>query len=81
MQATPRDISSERDRNQTFSCTAMGGPDNTFTWMRLSDSMVVGQVSSLTITVDNADKGSDYRCTVCNVAGNESIDVTMRGLC
>ena len=76
----PRDVSSERGLNQTFTCFAMGGPDNMFTWTRLSDGIVVSLTSNLTVFVDGADEGSNYRCTVENEAGNETDVVTLRGM-
>ena len=81
MVATPRDVSSERDVNQTFNCSALGGPGNRFTWTRLLDGEVVSQMSSLTVLVDAADKGSEYHCTVENDAGNDTDNVTLRGMC
>lgn len=80
VQVSPRDVSSVRDVNHTFTCSAMGGPGNTFTWTRLLDGVVVSQMSSLTVVVDGADKGGDYRCTVQNDAGNETDDVILRGI-
>lgn len=79
MLASPQDVSSEREMNQTFTCSAMGGPGNMFTWTRLLDRMVVGQMSDLTVVVDGADKGGYYQCTVQNDAGNETDDVILRG--
>lgn len=58
----------------------MGGPDNTFSWVRQSDGRMVSEEPTLTILVNTSDVGSDYRCTVENAAGNESVDVTLRGM-
>ena len=78
--ATPNDLSSERDINQTFTCTASGGPGNTFTWTRLpDDDMIVSTTNNLSLFVNDADVGGDYRCTVENAAGNETDDVILRG--
>ena len=78
---SPRDVSSERNVSQTFTCSAMGGPGNSFTWTRLYDGVVVSETSNLTVLVDGADKGSEYRCAVENDAGNETEDVILRGMC
>ena len=79
MLASPNDASSERDTNVTFTCSAMGGPDNKFEWTRLFDNAVVGMESNLTVTVDSARVGGDYRCTVENDAGSDSTTATLRG--
>ena len=78
--ATPNDLSSERGINQTFTCTASGGPGNMFTWSRLLDDMIISRTNNLSLLVDNADIGGYYRCTVENDAGNETDDVILRGI-
>ena len=80
MQASPCDVSSERNQTYTFDCTAMGGPNNAFSWTRLLDDQVVSGTSALTVVVDDADNGGDYRCTVQNAAGNDTDDITLRGI-
>ena len=77
---SPLDLNSERQMNQTFMCSALGGPGNTFTWTRLLDGMEVSQMSDLTVVVDGADKGGYYQCTVQNDAGNETDDIILRGI-
>ena len=62
-----------------FSCTAFGGPDNVFTWIRLSDGVTVANIPVLTVLVGNAYDGSTYRCRVMNPAGNISKDITLNG--
>ena len=64
---------------QTFTCSAMGGPGNTFSWTRLSDGVTVGNMSSLTVSVEGADNGGMYQCEVTNLAGNGSDTVTLNG--
>ena len=65
--------------NQTFNCSAMGGPGNMFSWIRLYDNVTVGNTSSLTVSVEGADDGGMYRCEVTNLAGNGSDTVTLNG--
>ena len=81
MDASPRDVSSERGVTQNFTCSAVGGPGNTFTWTRLRDSMVVSQTSQLDVVVDDSYDGGEYRCSVQNDAGNDTDDVVLRGMC
>ena len=78
---SPRDVSSERGVNQTFTCSAMGGPSNSFTWTRLLDSVVVSDASELRVLVDSADKGGSYQCNVENEAGSSADGVVLRGMC
>ena len=72
-----------------FSCSADGGPDNTFQWMREDDPSALnygGDVaistnsthSVLTISNVNATQhGGGYRCVVRNAAGNDSDNGTL----
>ena len=77
--ASPRDVSSERGLEQTFTCDASGGPGNTFLWTRLLDSVVVSRTSQLNVVVNNSYNGGEYRCTVQNDAGNDTDTVVLRG--
>ena len=63
--------------NVTFNCSSLGGPGNTFTWMRQNDGQVVGSESQLTIIGLDAFDGGQYQCIVENRAGNDSTDVTL----
>ena len=65
--------------NQTFTCSAMGGPGNMFSWISLYDNVTVGNTSSLTVSVEGTDDGGMYRCEVTNLAGNGSDTVTLNG--
>ena len=77
--ASPNVSNSFLGDTQTFICSAMGGPGNTFSWTRLSDGVTVGNMSSLTVSVEGADDGGMYRCEVTNLAGNGSDTVTLNG--
>ena len=50
-----------------------------FLWIRLSDGVTVGNMSSLNVSVEGADDGGMYRCEVTNLAGNDSSTVTLNG--
>ncbi len=63
----------------TLTCSAMGGPRNLFLWTRLYNSFVVGNMSSLTVSVSSATDGGQYRCDVTNLAGNDSETTTLNG--
>ena len=65
--------------NETFTCSSMGGAGNVFTWIRLYDSEMVGNMSVLTVSVVGANNGGVYRCVVVNNAGNDSDTVTLNG--
>ena len=65
---------------QTFSCRALGGPGNTFSWTRLSDGRIVGNTSSLSVIAEGEDEGGgEYFCEVTNLAGSDSSTVTLSG--
>lgn len=65
--------------NATFNCSSLGGPGNSFTWMRQNDRQVVGSEPQLTITDLDAFDGGWYQCIVENSAGNDSTNVTLNG--
>ena len=50
-----------------------------FSWTRLLDNVTVGNMSSLTVSVDGADDGGMYRCDVINPAGSGSFVITVNG--
>ena len=81
IETTPPEINSERGETQTFSCSAMGGPANVFSWIRLLDNVTVSQEAALMVLVDSARNGSEYICTVMNGAGSDSARVILRGEC
>ena len=61
--------------NVSFICSAMGGPDNTFIWMKNND--IVGNVSTFNVTEVDASSGGSYTCSVSNAAGNDSASTTL----
>ena len=50
-----------------------------FTWIRLYDGEIVGNMSVLTVSDAGATNGGVYRCDVVNNAGNDSDTVTLNG--
>ena len=79
VETSPQEIDSARGQNQTFICSAMGGPANVFSWVRVLDNVTVSQKADLMVLVDSASDGSEYICTVMNAAGNDSAMVILRG--
>ena len=77
--AMPPSINAERNIVEMFTCSAQGGPGNNFTWVKLSDGMVVSNESQLEINVTSAFDGSVYMCTVENNAGSDAANVTLNG--
>ena len=75
----PSVIDAERDTTVRFTCMALGGPGNNFTWTRLSDGQVLTNDSVLVIVVESATDGSEYECLVENNAGRENETATLRG--
>ena len=80
IEATPQVINAERNTVVNFTCSALGGPGNNFTWFNTSDGAAVASEPVLQIAVGDAFVGSDYQCLVENDAGNDTTDVTLNGL-
>ena len=75
----PSVIDAERNTIEQFTCMALGGPGNNFTWTRLFDGQVLTNNPVLEILVEDANDGSDYECLVENDAGMENENATLRG--
>ena len=74
----PSVIDAERNTTEQFTCMALGGPGNIFTWTRLSDGQVLINNPVLEILVEDANDGSDFECLVENDAGMENEIATLR---
>ena len=61
--------------NVSFSCFSMGGPDNTYVWMK--NEMTIGNETTLVVADINASSGGNYTCLVSNAAGNDSSSTTL----
>ena len=70
----------------SIECLAEGGPDNMFQWIAGGDTLTTGndvsisdgsQLSVLSINVNAAEDGGEYRCVVSNAAGNDSDNATL----
>ena len=57
----------------TFTCSARGGPDNTFQWLRNGTELVNETSERLFIPAIIFMDGNEYTCVVSNAAGNESV--------
>ncbi len=79
MTVMPNTNNSFQGEFQTFTCSAMGGPGNMFSWRRLYDNVIVGNTSDLTVNVSGATDGGQYRCEVSNTAGNGSQVAILNG--
>ena len=66
---------SARGSSVTFNCYALGGPDNTYVWMK--NEMIIGNESTLVVTDIDASSGGTYTCLVSNAAGNDSASTTL----
>ena len=75
----PPVIDAERNTTEQFTCLALGGPGNNFTWTRLSDGQVLTNDLALEILVEDASDGSEYECLVENNAGRENETASLRG--
>ena len=77
---TPEVINAERNTIVEFTCSALGGPVNNFTWFRMLDDKVVASDPVLQVVVEGALAGSVYECLVENDAGSDSAAVTLNGM-
>ena len=63
----------------TLTCSAEGGPSNSFEWTRLSDNSIVDSVQAITLDSSDPSNLGDYQCTITNLAGRTSTTVTLTG--
>ncbi len=70
--SVPPSMTYSQGANVTLTCTAMGGPDNTFQW--LQNDMVIQSETTPTLTLTNvvATNGGAYTCMVTNTAGTSN---------
>ena len=59
----------------SFGCSAMGGPNISFTWEM--NGVLVGNDSVLNLMNIEASHGGDYTCIVSNAAGTDSATATL----
>ena len=81
IQADPTTINGNHSGNATFSCTAMGGPGNMFSWTNLKSNTVVVNGSELVVVDIIASDGGQYQCLAENLAGSDNTTVTLNGIC
>ena len=72
-------IFGEQGGNATFTCTALGSPNNVFSWIRQSDNGVVVNGSELILLDIMASDGGEYLCFVENAGGVGIETVTLNG--
>ena len=56
----------------TFTCSAQGGPDNTYQWQKDGEDLMNETDTTLTVSNISAMNGGSYTCVVSNAAGNDS---------
>ena len=56
----------------TFTCSAQGGPDNTYQWQNDGQDLMDETDTTLTVSTISAMNGGSYSCVVSNAAGNDS---------
>ena len=69
---SPKMVIAEVGETLTFTCSAQGGPDNTYQWQ--NDGRDLMNETDTTLIVSNiaAMNGGNYTCMVSNTAGNDS---------
>ena len=56
----------------TFTCSAQGGPNNTYQWQNDEQDLMGETDTTLTVSTISAINGGSYTCVVSNAAGNDS---------
>lgn len=74
----PQTVNSMNGSSVTLTCSARGGPNNTFQWtyLRTGDAVSTSYQYIFTSTIYT---GGDYQCTVTNDAGNGTDNATVNG--
>ena len=81
MAITPMGVVYEEGDNMTFSCTSLGGPDNSIQWLkdgesfgqRINESSSGLELTDISVTED----GAIYTCVASNAAGTGSASVSL----
>ena len=73
VEVSPLNETFNRGDNVTFTCSARGGPDNTFQWLRNGTELVDETSEIFFIPEISFIDGDEYTCMVSNAAGNESV--------
>ena len=69
----------ERGREHTLTCSAEGGPGNTFSWVKLGENGTLSDSPELVVNITGASVGGRYQCTVENLAGSDSATAVVNG--
>ena len=80
VEASPTIIYGNQSGNATFTCFAMGGPHNLFSWTHVRSNTVITNISELTLVDLLAPNGGQYQCLVENPAGRDNTIVTLNGI-
>ena len=56
----------------TFTCSAQGGPNNTYQWQNDGEDLMNESDATLIVSDITATNGGNYTCVVSNAAGNDS---------
>ena len=72
-------INSMRGTTELLTCSAQGGPQNTFTWRRQDDNSIVGTAAQTSVTLNQGSDGGIFVCIVANAAGSGSDETTLNG--
>ena len=78
VRATPDTLNASPNELSRFTCSAEGGPGNTFQWTYTRYSSTIAN-EPLLLRTSRAIVGGDYQCRVSNQAGNEAVNVTLNG--
>ena len=72
MAVSPEMMIADVGETVTFTCSAQGGPDNTYQWQNDGRNLVNETDAILIVSNITAMNGGNYTCVVTNTAGNDS---------
>ena len=72
MAVSPEMVIADVGGTVTFTCFALGGPDNTYQWQKNGSDLMNETDTTLIVSNISAMNGGNYTCVVSNAADNDS---------
>ena len=81
VQVNPSSVIAYFGETVAFNCTSRGGPNNQYTWYRISESgnIAVGLMNQLEVEINSIELTANYYCNVTNDAGSSSAYTILYG--
>ena len=78
MAVSPSEIEILYNDYAVFNCSALGGPNNQYMWLR-NGALIGHDEPDLIIGMATLDDEGVYQCVVSNMAGSENASATLNG--